>query len=88
MRKRVFVPLLVCCLAGLAAAQRPAPATKSLLPVIATAQYDNARTGANDRAGNALRFTIPSIANGRVYVPTKRRIDVYGLLSATKSKTK
>jgi hypothetical protein len=47
MKLRVLVPLLVCCLAGLAAAQRPAPATKPLLPVIATAQYDNARTGAN-----------------------------------------
>jgi hypothetical protein len=48
MRKRVFAPLLVCCLIGVAAAQqRPSPATKSLLPVIATAQYDNARTGAN-----------------------------------------
>jgi hypothetical protein len=47
MKLRVLVPLLVCCLAGVAAAQRPAPATKSLLPVIATAQYDNARTGAN-----------------------------------------
>jgi hypothetical protein len=47
MKLRVLVPLLVCCLAGVAAVQRPAPATKSLLPVIATAQYDNARTGAN-----------------------------------------
>lgn len=47
MKLRVFVPFLVCCLAGVAAAHRPAPATKSLLPVIATAQYDNARTGAN-----------------------------------------
>jgi hypothetical protein len=46
MRKRVFVALMLCCLAGFAAAQRRT-ATKPLLPVIATAQYDNARTGAN-----------------------------------------
>src|SRR5260370_32546615 len=42
-----LAPLLVCCLAGIAAVQRPSPATKPNLPVIATAQYDNARTGAN-----------------------------------------
>src|SRR6266478_7277663 len=42
-----LVPLLVCCLAGIAAVQRPTPPTKPALPVIATAQYDNARTGAN-----------------------------------------
>jgi hypothetical protein len=47
MKLRVLIPLLVCGLAGLAAAQRPSPATKPMLPVIATAQYDNARTGAN-----------------------------------------
>jgi hypothetical protein len=47
MKPRVLVPLFVCCLAAVALAQRPSPATKSLLPVIATAQYDNARTGAN-----------------------------------------
>src|SRR6266481_615137 len=47
MKLRVFLALLVCCLAGAAAPQRPRPATKPNLPVIATAQYDNARTGAN-----------------------------------------
>src|SRR5258707_9726627 len=47
MKLRVFLALLVCCLAGVAAPQRPGPATKPNLPVIATAQYDNARTGAN-----------------------------------------
>src|SRR6202790_1162709 len=48
--------------------------------------YKSTQNPERDRAGNALRFTIPTIANGRVYVPTKRRIDVYGLLSGTKSK--
>jgi hypothetical protein len=47
MKLRVFLALLVCCLAGVAAPQRPSPATKPNLPLIATAQYDNARTGAN-----------------------------------------
>jgi hypothetical protein len=46
--------------------------------------YNSTQNPDRDRAGNALRFTIPTIANGRVYVPTKRRIDVYGLLSKNK----
>jgi hypothetical protein len=35
-----------------------------------------------DRAGVALRFNIPTIVNGHVYVGAKREVDVYGLLSA------
>jgi hypothetical protein len=50
--------------------------------------YNSAQNPDRDRAGNALRFTIPTVANGRVYVPTKRRIDVYGLLPTLKSKAK
>ncbi|MCU1234225.1 MAG: hypothetical protein JWP63_2192, partial [Candidatus Solibacter sp.] len=33
-----------------------------------------------DRAGRTLRFTIPTVVNGRVYVAAKRKVDVYGLL--------
>ena len=33
-----------------------------------------------DRAGLALRFNIPTIANGHVYIGAKREVDVYGLL--------
>jgi hypothetical protein len=50
--------------------------------------YNSTQNPTRDGAGYALRFTIPTIANGRVYVPTKHRIDVYGLLAPVKSKIK
>ncbi len=50
--------------------------------------YNSTQNPARDGAGYGLRFTIPTIANGRVYVPTKHRIDVYGLLPPAKGKTK
>ncbi len=42
--------------------------------------YNSETDSARDRAGYTLRFTIPTIVGGRVYVGTKRRVDVYGLL--------
>jgi hypothetical protein len=33
-----------------------------------------------DRAGISVRFTIPSVVNGRVYVGARSEVDVYGLL--------
>jgi hypothetical protein len=35
-----------------------------------------------DRAGISLRFTIPTVVSGRVYVGTRSEVDVYGLLPA------
>ena len=42
--------------------------------------YNSEQAGARDRAGQALRFTIPLVANGRVFVGTRKELDVYGLL--------
>jgi hypothetical protein len=44
--------------------------------------YNSEQNAARDRAGTALRFNVPTIVNGHVYVAAKREIDVYGLLPA------
>jgi hypothetical protein len=35
-------------------------------------------------SGHSLRFAIPTVADGRVYVGAKYEVDVYGLLPAYK----
>ncbi|MGC1374083.1 MAG: hypothetical protein WA824_18250, partial [Candidatus Sulfotelmatobacter sp.] len=42
--------------------------------------YNSAQAGSRDQAGQALKFTVPTIANGRVFVPTANELDIYGLL--------
>lgn len=42
--------------------------------------YNSAQSGSRDRAGLALKFTVPTIANGRVFMPTGNELDIYGLL--------
>ena len=42
--------------------------------------YNSAQAGSRDQAGLALKFTSPTIANGRVFVPTGSQLDIYGLL--------
>ena len=45
--------------------------------------YNSEMNSSRDRAGTALRFAIPTVAGGRVFVGAKGEIDVYGLLSTT-----
>jgi hypothetical protein len=47
---------------------------------VARELWHSEQNSGRDRVGTTLRFTIPTVVNGRVYVEAKRRVDVYGLL--------
>ena len=51
---------------------------------VARELYNSNQEYARDHAARSLRFAIPTVANGRVYVGAKYEVDVYGLLPAGK----
>lgn len=47
---------------------------------VATELYNSTQAGTRDTAGAASKFTSPTIAGGKVFVPTSVELDIYGLL--------
>lgn len=47
---------------------------------IATELYNSNQNKARDQPGVAVKFTVPTVVNGKAYVPTATQVSVYGLL--------
>jgi hypothetical protein len=65
---------------GFSEDQRPAILHAYDAANVARELYNSDENHARDTAGPSLRFTIPTVVNGRVYIGGIKELDVYGLL--------
>jgi hypothetical protein len=47
---------------------------------VASELYNSNQAGTRDVPGASVKFSVPTIANGKVYIGTQTNVDVYGLL--------
>jgi fibronectin type 3 domain-containing protein len=48
-------------------------------PLTLTEYYDSGQTGLRDQLGGAVKFTVPTVADGHVYVGSQYQFSVFGL---------